>query len=86
MPLPWRGFLPNFATVESAVHRVLYQLYLGKALPVQPVTDLIPTENERNTKIYQRYISGERAIDLAEDYSVSLQRIYALIRRSQGSD
>ena len=55
-------------------------------LPTQPITDLIPTENERNTEIYQRFVSGERAKDLAEDYSVSLQRIYVLIRRSQGID
>ncbi len=50
---------------------------------MQPVTDLIPTEDERNSEIYQRYVNGERAIDLAEDYSVSLQRIYVLIRRYQ---
>ena len=74
------------ATVESAVHRVLYQIYFGQALPTQPVTDLIPLEEVRNAEIYQRFISGERAIDLAVDYSVSLQRIYVLIRRSQGSD
>jgi len=71
------------ATVESAVHRVLCQLYLGQTLPERPVTDLIPLEEMRNAEIYQRYINGERAIDLAEDFSVSLQRIYVLIRRYQ---
>ena len=70
--------------VEAAVRRVLLQLYFGQGLPTQPVTDLIPTEEERNSEIYQRYVNGERAIDLSEDYSISLQRIYVLIRRYQG--
>ena len=69
--------------VEAAVHRVLHQLYLGQTLSTQPVTDLIPTEEERNFEIYKRYIADERAVDLAEDYGVSLQRIYVLIRRYQ---
>ena len=69
--------------VEAAVHRVLRQLYLGQTISPQPVTDLIPTEEERNLEIYKRYIAGERATDLAEDYGVSLQRIYVLIRRYQ---
>ena len=77
--------LPS-ATVESAVHRVLRQLYLEQELPTYPVTDLIPLEEVRNAEIYQRYINGERAIDLAEDYSVSLQRIYVLIRRYHGAE
>ena len=67
--------------VEAAVQRVLRQLYLGQAISTQPVTDLIPTEEERNLEIYQRYVTGERAVDLAEDYGISLQRIYVLIRR-----
>ena len=71
--------------VEAAVHRVLHQLYLGQILSTQPVTDLIPTEEDRNLEIYKRYVAGERAIDLAEDYSVSLQRIYVLLRRYQAA-
>ena len=69
--------------VEAAVHRVLHQLYLGQILSTQPVTDLIPTEEDRNLEIYKRYVAGERATDLAEDYDISLQRIYVLIRRYQ---
>ena len=67
--------LPS-AAVESAVHRVLHQLYLGQALPTLQVTDLIPLEEVRNAEIYQRYVNGERTVDLAEDYNVSPQRIY----------
>ena len=71
------------ATVASAVHRVLRQLYFGQELPTQPVTDLIPVEEKRNAEIYQRYVNGERTVDLAEEYGISLQRIYVLIRRYQ---
>ena len=45
--------------------------------------DLIPTEEERNFEIFTRYVAGERAVDLAEDYGISVQRIYVLIRRAQ---
>ena len=69
--------------VEAAVYRVLRQLYLGQTISTQPVTDLVPTEEERNLEIYNRYVAGERAVDLAEDYGISLQRIYVLIRRAQ---
>ena len=69
--------------VEAAVHRVLRQLYFGQVLSTSPITDLIPTEEERNLEIYKRYVASERAADLAEDYGVSLQRIYVLIRRYQ---
>ena len=69
------------AMVESAVHRFLRQLYLGQAFPTQPITDLIPAEEDRNLEIYERYVAGEPAVDLAEDYGVSLQRVYVLIRR-----
>ena len=53
--------------VEAAVHRVLRQLYLGQTISTQPVTDLVPTEEQRNLEIYNRYVAGERAVDLAED-------------------
>ena len=69
--------------VESAVYRILRQLYLGQQYSTQPITDLIPTEEDRNLEIYKRYIAGGRATDLAQDYGVSLQRIYVLIRRYQ---
>ena len=69
--------------VEAAVHRVLGQLYFGQRFSAQPITDLIPTEENRNLEIYKRYVAGERAVNLAEDYDISLQRVYVLIRRYQ---
>ena len=78
------GFgVTSSAMVEAAVHRVLHQLYLGQRFSTQPITDLIPTEEDRNFEIYKRYIAGERAVDLAEDFDTSLQRVYVLIRRYQ---
>ena len=80
------GFgVTSSAMVEAAVHRVLRQLYFGQTVSTQPVTDLVPTEEDRNLEIYNRYVAGERAIDLAEDYRVSLQRIYVLLRRYQAT-
>ena len=78
------GFgVTSSAMVEAAVQRVLHQLYSGQRFSAQPITDLIPTEEGRNLEIYKRYAAGERAADLAEDFGVSLQRIYVLIRRYQ---
>ena len=69
--------------VEAAVPRILHQLYFGQRFSAQPITDLIPTEEDRNFAIYKRYVAGERAVDLAEDYDISFQRVYVLIRRHQ---
>ena len=69
--------------VEAAVQRILHQLYLGQWYSTQPITDLIPAEEDRNFEIYKRYVAGERAVNLAEDYDISLQRVYVLIRRHQ---
>ena len=69
--------------VEAAVHRVLHQLYFGQAQPTSPITDLIPAEEDRNFEICKRFVAGERAVNLAEDYDISLQRVYVLIRRHQ---
>jgi Mor family transcriptional regulator len=49
-------------------------------VPSDPITDLIPFAEVRNQEIYQRYLAGERATDLASEYGVSLQRIYVIIR------
>ena len=76
----------SFASVERAVHRVLRHLDFGQELPTRPVTDLIPVDEKRNAEVYQRYVNGERAVDLAEKYGISLQRIYVLIHRYQSSD
>jgi Mor transcription activator family protein len=71
------------AYIEWAVQRMLARLYAKKEPLTQPVTDLIPLKEDRNAEIYQRFLAGERAVDLAKEYGISLQRIYVLIRRQK---
>jgi Mor family transcriptional regulator len=52
-------------------------------LPSEPLTDYSPTKEDRNAEIYQRYLAGERAVDLAREYGMSLQRIYKIIRNQR---
>jgi hypothetical protein len=68
------------AAVEKAVRRILRLLYAGMELPTEAISDYTPTKEERNAEIYQRYLAGERAVDLAREYVMSLQRIYVIIR------
>jgi Mor family transcriptional regulator len=44
---------------------------------------MIPTKTERNDTIYERYMAGERAVDLAREYGISVRRINRLILRVQ---
>jgi hypothetical protein len=69
------------ASIEKAVRRLLRLLYAGINTPTNVINDFIPPKEERNREIYRRFLAGARAVDLAELYNVSLQRIYALIRR-----
>jgi hypothetical protein len=66
--------------VEIAVQRVLRQLYPTTDLPTAPVTDYTPEQAERNEDIFFRFLAGEPATQLAEEYGISLQRVYAIIR------
>jgi Mor family transcriptional regulator len=58
-------------------------LYAGIELPSEAISDYTPTKEERNAEIYQRYLAGERAVDLAREYGMSLQRIYKIIRNQK---
>ncbi len=71
------------ASIEKAVQRILRLLYAGMELPQEPLTDFIPPKEERNAEIYQRYLTGARAVDLAKEYGMSLQRIYVIIRNQK---
>lgn len=68
-------------SVESASLRLIELLYKGIPAPQEPVSLLIPMMTERDEMIYTRYMAGERAVRLAEEYGVSLQRLHWLIRR-----
>lgn len=68
------------ASIEKAVRRVLGLLYAGMELPSEPLTDYKPPKENRNREIYRRYVEGARAVDLAAEYGISLQRVYVIIR------
>jgi Mor family transcriptional regulator len=55
-------------------------LYAGMKLPSEPLTDYKPPKEDRNREIYRRYLEGARAVDLAAQYGISLQRVYVIIR------
>src|SRR5262245_44744052 len=61
--------------------RVFLQLLYGDSQPLDtPISHLMPPKEARNHEIYRRYIEGARAVDLAAEYGVSLQRVYVIIR------
>ena len=64
-----------------AVAVVLRIMYGDKPAPVKPASSMIPPKIQRNQEIIQRYLAGERAIDLAEEYGISVRRVNKLIRR-----
>jgi len=68
-------------SVESASLRLIELLYKDIPAPEKPVSLLIPMMTERDEVIYTRYMAGERAVNLAEEYGVSLQRLHWLLRR-----
>jgi DNA-directed RNA polymerase specialized sigma24 family protein len=42
---------------------------------------MIPTKTECNQEIVQRYLAGERAADIAQNFGISVRRVNRLIRR-----
>ena len=55
-------------------------LYAGIQLLLGPVTDHIPRAEERNREIHERYEAGETAVQLAEAFDISEQRVYVILR------
>ena len=62
---------------------MLERLYRGLTDSPIPVTDLIPELEQRNRAIYERYLAGERAADLAQAFGISVRRVNRLVRRYQ---
>jgi Mor family transcriptional regulator len=67
--------------MSQAVRQVLLQLYRGMIEADTPVSDLIPEKEQRNREIYHRYMVGERAVNLAREFGISVRRVNRLIRR-----
>jgi DNA-binding CsgD family transcriptional regulator len=64
-----------------AVEMVLWVMYADRPKPTRPASSMIPTKTERNQEIIRRYVAGERAIDLAREFGISVWRVNHLIRR-----
>jgi Mor family transcriptional regulator len=69
------------ASMSQAIRRVLAQLYRGMIEADAPMSDMIPEKDARNQAIYHRYLAGERAVDLANEFEISVRRVNKLIRR-----
>ena len=67
--------------MSLAVQRVLAQLYRGVMESTTPVSDMILEKEWRNQEIFRRYMAGERSIDLAREFGISVRRVNRLIRR-----
>ena len=64
-----------------AVEIVLWVMYANRPKPTRPASSMIPTKTNRNHEIFQRYMEGERAVDLAREFGISVRRVNRLIRR-----
>jgi hypothetical protein len=69
------------ATPSQAVAVILRLLYKDHPLPAKPVSDIPPLKADRNCEIARRYLVGERAVDLAKEFGISVRRVNKLIRR-----
>jgi Mor family transcriptional regulator len=58
-------------------------LYKDLTLPERPLSEIPPLNESRNQASYDRYMAGERAVDLAKEFGVSVRRINKLFRRIQ---
>jgi len=58
----------------------LYFLYGSTPASNTPVGHMTPPKQDRNREIYRRYLDGARAVDLAAEYGISLQRVFVIIR------
>ena len=44
---------------------------------------MIPPKTTRNEDFVQRYLAGERTVDLADEFGISVRRVNRIIRRFQ---
>jgi hypothetical protein len=63
------------------VHVFLILLYGNTPPSSSPITNFTPPKTDRNLDIYQRYLVGESASELALEYSISEQRVFVIIRK-----
>jgi hypothetical protein len=64
-----------------AVEIVIRIMYADRPKPTRPASSMIPTKTGRNQEIIGRYLAGERAADIAHEFSISVRRVNRIIRR-----
>ena len=62
---------------------VLRVFYLKLQLSSIPRSSMIPPKTRRNEELIQRYLDGERAVDLADEFEISVRRVNRIIRQFQ---
>lgn len=79
--MPHRGIYPTpLSDMESAVRRVIDQLYAGFPAPSQiPLSDRTKRKTQRNNEIRALYVCGESIATLAKRFGVSEQRIHQIV-------
>ena len=70
-------------SITQAASSILRYLY-DTPFPRFPQSRNKPPKTERNKEIYERFSAGERAVDLAIEFSVSERRIRWLVTRYKG--
>ena len=68
-------------SLNTAILRVLDQLYFGIPLPLQPISEKHLSRSERNTQICERYSHGQTLEAIAQDFNLSHQRVHEIIHR-----
>jgi hypothetical protein len=71
-----RTQLEQMLVFTQFVARRLYNTYV---LPNTPVSRRTPEQLGRNTLIRERFRAGEDTYTLAEEYGISLQRVYQIL-------
>jgi hypothetical protein len=74
------GFQPTSgASPQTAAQRLLLLLY-PRQVPQRPISKDETERETRNEEIRHRYDAGERVVDLAREYCMTIQGVYRILR------
>ena len=68
-------------TLRVAISIFKLLMYPSPRTSLLPASAAIPEKTDRNFEIYKRYMAGERAQNLADEFSISVRRVNWLINR-----
>ena len=78
-PVGYRAILRESLRAAISLFKTL--LYPDPRTSALPASAKIPANIERNREIYNRYLAGERAQKLADEFGISVRRVNWLINR-----